>query len=591
MPTPSDHQVYLGIAEGHSDPSVAAVRGGHVIAYAEEERFSRNKHAFGSYPKRALRYCLEATGVSLEEVGAVCLGWNLAAYSDGRIASFFNSLSAEWDVDEATLGWQRSMLSRFNISSVQTRHEREWRREFGNVQFPPIRFLPHHFTHAFQASMQSPFESALVLTIDGSGDEHTTVLWIKHEGELAPLRELYMPHSLGWFYAAFTEYLGFDAYDGEYKVMGLAAHGAESSELRDCVSRVLFPASDQIEFRLDPSYIHYGDHSYSARFTDKLPVLLGREPRLPSEPVGKWHADLAFAVQTALEESVFRLALWGVKQTGIRNLCIGGGVGLNVKMNHGLLELPEIDDVFAHPLCADGGASAGAALAVCQEDTGQNAERLTTLSIGPGYDDKTIEKTLKDAGIDFERPSNLLETVAQDLADGRIIGWFQGRMEAGPRALGQRSILADPRSPQARDRVNAVVKHREAWRPFGPAMLPEATHKYFDGSTTDSRFMMMALKANDRLRADAPAVVHADGTARVQLVHEEDCPDFHALLKAFERVSGVPAILNTSFNVRGEPIVCSPDDALRTFSGTGIDVLVMGDCIVRKERIFMEGSN
>ncbi|MFJ7416663.1 carbamoyltransferase [Streptomyces sp. NPDC098077] len=574
-------RVFLGICTGPYDPAVAAVRGGQVIAYAEEERFTRNKHAVGDYPIHALQYCLEASGKRIDEIAGVGVGWDLAAYTDGRMSKFFDTLSAEWDVDTATKAWQQTNLDRFSISGNERFHHYQWRRRYGDLRFPPIRFAPHHFTHAFQSAMESPFESALVLTVDGSGDEHTTVLWEKRGTRLDPLRQIRMPHSLGWFYAAFTEYLGFEAYDGEYKVMGLAAHGKLRPELRDLIDQVLLTAPDGVEFRLDPSYIHYGDHSYSGRFTDKLPETLGRAPRLPQEELTQWHMDLAFAVQDALEEAVCRLIRWAVAETGIRTVCTGGGVGLNVKMNSRIFELPEVDDAFCHPLCGDSGAAAGAALVACFQETGLPPSPLTTLALGPEDDEETVTKVLANAGIAYERPADLYASISRELAAGSVVGWCQGRMEAGPRALGQRSILADPRSLAVRDKVNAVVKQRELWRPFGPAMTASAADRYFERAT-DSRFMTMAFAANERLREEAPAIVHTDGSVRVQMVHPESSAGLHQLLTEFEALTGVPVLLNTSFNVRGEPVVRSTEDALRTFWATGLDVLVVGDCVVRK---------
>jgi carbamoyltransferase len=573
--------VFLGIALGPYDPAVAAVVDGRVVAYAEEERFVRNKHAVGLYPERALHYCLEATGKSIDEVHSVSVGFDLAAYSDGRMRQFFALMAQEWDLDDGTRSWQHACLSRYGLVAQRALHHFHWRRQYGDREFPPIRFAPHHYTHAFQTAMESPFESAVALTVDGSGDKHTTVLWLKQGGGLSPIREIHMPHSLGWFYAAFTEYLGFEAYDGEYKVMGLAAHGGPNARLQDAVGQVLMPAPDGVEFRLDPSYIHYGDHSYSHRFTDKLVKLLGMPPRLSRDPVTEWHMDLAFAVQQALEDAACRLVRWAVAETGVRNVCIGGGVGLNVKMNSRIFELPEVADVFGHPLCADNGQAAGAALVTCHRETHALPPPLTSLALGPEQDDATVAKVLRNAGVAATESPDICRAVARELADGKLVGWYQGRLEAGPRALGQRSILADPRTVEVRDRVNAAVKQREIWRPFGPSMLASAAGRYFD-RVTDSRFMTMAFPANDLLAKEAPAIVHTDGSSRVQLVHEDANPMYHRLLTEFAALTGVPVLLNTSFNVRGEPIVSSAEDALRTFWATGLDVLAIGSFLVRK---------
>jgi carbamoyltransferase len=577
-----DERVYLGISLGPVDPSVAAVRAGRVVSYAEEERYVRNKHADGVYPIRSLRYCLQEAGVHLDEVAAVGVGWDLPAYTDGTIAKFYSRLAEEAEPDQATLDWQAGTLSTYNQAATERVHHRHWRREFGDLRFPPLRSSPHHYTHAFQAVMESPFETAIALSADGSGDEHTTVVWVKRGSELTPIREIRIPHSLGWFYAAFTEYLGFDAYDGEYKVMGLAAHGSPDAEIRQQVGRVLTVAEDGIEYRLDSTYIHRGEHSYSGRFTDALPELLGAPPRLPSQEITRWHMDLAFAVQDALEEAARRLVTWAVAETGIGTVCLGGGIAHNVKMNSRIFELDEVTDVFAHPLCADSGGAAGAALVACFQETGAVPPPLTTLALGPQEDTEAIAKVLRNAKISFEEPADVFSETSRALASGQIVGWVEGRLEAGPRALGQRSILADPRTIANRDKVNEAVKQRELWRPFAPAMLASAVGRYFD-QVTDSRFMTMAFRANATLRNEAPAVVHSDGTSRIQMVHEDGSPQLHRLLTEFERATGVPVLLNTSFNVRGEPVVNSTEDALRTFWATGLDVLVLGaKFIVRK---------
>ena len=574
-------KTYLGIFSGGVDPAVAVVRDGVVLAYSEEERHLRFKHATGIYPMRALKFCLDEAGIGLDEVAAVAMNWNLPAYRDGTMASFFEEVNRQWPVDPQTRAWQAWALGWFNPEAMERYHHRHWRKEFGDIRFPPLHAMPHHYGHAYHATVQSPFDQAVCLTIDGSGDQHTAVLWRKDGERLQPLREILIPNSLGWFYAAITEYLGFDAYDGEYKVMGLAAYGRPDVDLSEKIARVVSAAPDGVEFRVDPRFIHHGAHTWSGRFTDELVELLGTSPRRPDDELTPWHENLAFAAQSALEHAVARLVLWGVRHTGVHQLCIGGGVGLNVKMNSHLFEHPEIDDVFAQPLCSDSGAAIGAALAACFEQTGARPEPLRTLALGPEDDDAEIERLLRLARLDFERPADICEVIAEELAAGRIVGWVQGRMEAGPRALGQRSILADPRSIDNRDKVNAIIKFREYWRPFCPSMTAESATDYFD-AFTDAPFMIMAFRANERLCKEAPAAVHVDGTARVQLVHANVLPHYHRLLKCFERRTGVPVLLNTSFNVKGEPIVCTVRDALRTFWSTGLEVLACGNFVVRK---------
>jgi len=406
------------------------------------------------------------------------------------------------------------------------------------------------------------------------------VLW-EHRGDsLTPVHEEKIPNSLGWYYAAFTEYLGFRAYDGEYKLMGLAAYGKANPELIEKVGRIIQTVPEEPHrYRIDPSYIHYGEHTYSKRYTDKLIELFERPPRISTEEYSEWHEDLAFAVQYHLERVVTSLVEWGVEKTGISRVTIGGGVGLNVKMNSKIFELPSVFDVWAQPLCSDGGAAVGAALVAEHRATGIVPNKLIRLNYG--FEEGDVEFVLKQSKIAYTRSGNIARDVAAMIADGKIVGWFQGEMEAGPRALGQRSILSDPRDIASRDKVNAIIKFREYWRPFCPSMLAERAGDYLE-SFTEAPFMVMAFRATEKLKHDAPAVVHVDGTARVQLVEREILPGYHELISEFEKLTGVGVLLNTSFNVKGEPVVCTLRDALRTFWSTGLDVLAAGDFIVEK---------
>jgi len=571
---------FLGISEGHADPAVAIVRDGEIVAYAEEERFIRQKHAWRVYPHKALEFCLDTAGISLSDVEAVGINWDLDGYTDGRIAQFFDSLNSEFATDDATRGWQRAVLARFNQAATERRHQFEWRRAYGNIDLPPIVSAPHHYTHAFQAAMQSGFDESLCLTIDGSGDEHCTVLW-EHRGDsLTPVYERKMSHSLGWFYAAFTEYLGFKAYDGEYKLMGLAAYGRPNAELKKKVDQIIQVDTTSPEiYSVNPTYIHYGEHTYSTRFTDKLVNLFGHAPRLSTEEYSQWWEDLAFAVQTKLEHAACALIEHGIRKTGLTNITIGGGVGLNVKMNSRIFDLPNVTDVWANPLCSDGGAAVGAAFVAEYNATGVTPKKLTRLDYG--YSEPYIVSVLRSAKVSFKKAADIATATAELIANGKIVGWFQGAMEAGPRALGQRSILADPRDPTARDRVNSIVKFREYWRPFCPSILAERADEYLT-RYTNAPFMVIAFPATDKLKMDAPAVVHVDGTARVQLVDKNVLPLYHRLISEFERLTGVGVLLNTSFNINGEPIVCTAYDALRTFWSTGLDALAIGDYLVQK---------
>lgn len=571
---------YLGIFEGHADPAVAIVKNGEVVAYAEEERFTRNKHAWGTYPIRALKFCLETAGIEFSDAEAVALNWDLEGYGGGRMQRFYDRVNSEFAVNAATKSWQTSLISRFERANTERRHHFEWRRAFGDVKFPRIVAQPHHYVHAFQSAMQSGFDESLCLTIDGSGDEHCTVLWEHRGTSLKPIYEQTIPHSLGWLYAAFTEYLGFLAYDGEYKLMGLAAYGRPNDEMIEKVGELMLPDPERPHsYRIDPSYIHYGEHTYSHRYTDKLIELMGRPPRISTDEYEPWHEDLAFAVQHHLERVVTTLVDWGIKETGISKVTIGGGVGHNVKMNSRIFEMECVSDVWANPLCSDGGAAVGAALAAEFHETGIKPQKLVRLDLG--YVEDNIESILIKSKVPYIRSKNIAADVAKLIARGKVVGWFQGRMEAGPRALGQRSILADPRDVGSRDKVNAVIKFREYWRPFCPSILAERAPDYFN-RYTEAPFMVTAFKANEKLAADAPAVVHVDGTARVQFVDKAVLPLYHSLISEFEKLTSVGVLLNTSFNVKGEPVICTLRDALRTFWSTGLDVLAAGDFLVIK---------
>lgn len=578
-----EDRLYLGIMTGPRDPSAAIVRNGKVLALVDEERFVRDKHAFNRFPLHAIASCLKIADADLADIHEIAVPWDIAAHSDGRMATFYDKLSAEWPVDRATREWQQTQLRTFHAEALRKRFSRELRSGLGAHDLPPIVGPGHHRSHAVQAGFESPFHDALVVVLDGSGDRHSGTVWSKQGPDLKLRHEVLLPHSVGWFYAAITEYLGFPSSDSEYKVMGLAAFGARDPALRALVDRVLLEDEYGVSYRLDPTFIHYGRHSFSGRFTDALADLFGRPPRTRGEKLESWHMNLAFAAQEAVEDAVVRLVQWGVRTTGIRSLALGGGVAMNVKVNARVAALDDVDAVFAHPSCADNGAAAGAALTACMTGGGGSPRPIGSVALGPSFTDTEIASILNSVGAEAETVEDVEAVVARELAAGRIVGRFSGRMEAGSRALGHRSILADPRSIESRNRVNAVIKHREPWRPFGPSMPAEVLDRYTD-DIGDARFMTIAFRANDRLRADAPAVVHVDGTSRIHAVVAEENPDYHRLLVEFGRLTGVPIVLNTSFNLAGEPIVCTPVDALRTFWSSGMDVLVLASHVLRKPR-------
>jgi len=567
------------------DPAAALIVDGEVVAYVEEERLLRNKHAANLFPIRSIEACLKLGGIALGEVDQIVYGWDAPRYGSGAMAAFYDEVNTRFPPDDATRRWQTRNCGLFAPAALRRTLVSNLVRHFGitPAEVPELAFHPHHQSHAAAAFYLSPHDEALVLTLDGSGDSDCTTVWRGKGATLEALHRIELPHSLGWFYAAITEYLGFDAYDGEYKVMGLAAYGRENLELRAKLAQIVKPGPRGFDYEIDPAFLHHGAHTYSDRFTDQLPELFGMPPRQGPRKLDPIHEDLAFEAQRLLEETVIRLVHHFQQDTGLRTLCIGGGVGLNVKLNSRLHRMDLFDHVWAFPIPSDSGLSIGAAIGHHVQVTGTRPPPLAHVYLGPSYEDADIENQLQQCGLAYRRPDELADATAELLAGGKVIGWFQGRMEGGPRALGGRSILADPRTIAARDRVNAAVKFREYWRPFCPSLTIEAAADYLIKPDA-APFMILAFEATAHASEAAPAVVHVDNTVRCQTVDAATAPRYHALLEAFRRRTGVPVLLNTSFNVKGEAIVCTPRDAIRCFAATGLDALVIGAFIVEKPR-------
>jgi carbamoyltransferase len=569
----------VGIFHSYSDPSAALVRDGQVVAFVEEERLTRVKHARGAFPNRAVDYVLKAGGVSITDIDCIAQAWDCGAYDSGEMAAHYAQINAKYPTTAGDLAYQKKHLETLSSASQKQIILQNLRKQFGNVQFPPIVFVRHHLAHACMAYFHSGMQDALVLTIDGSGEAVTTAWWLGKDRQLTLLHEVKIPHSLGWFYAAFTEYLGFEAYDGEYKIMGLAAYGKHDAELEAKVAKLVW-YDGQGGFETDPMLLSRGKRSFSYYYPDALVEYMGRNPRADNEEITPWHIDLAYAVQKRLETIVEKMLQYWVAQTGMRNLTIAGGVGLNVKMSGTLFTSGLVDDIFVHPLCADAGVSIGAAMVLEYFKEELELSRLQDVYFGPSYDDEEIERVLQACKLPYTREESVAKSVAELLAQGKVVGWFQGHMEGGPRALGNRSILADPRYVESRDRVNAVIKFREFWRPFCPSMTPVGSEKYL-AKYTHAPFMVLAFQASEGAEKEVPAVVHVDGSCRPQIVEADNAPYFQ-LIQEFEKISSVPCLLNTSFNIKGEPIVCTPHDAIRTFSATGLDALALGPFLLMK---------
>jgi len=546
------------------DSSACIARDGEVLFAVAEERLSRVKHD-ARFPALAIRACLDFAGVRADEVDYVCQGWprprtgylhDLRCYATGQqpvnSRALFNST--------------RQFLS----MSHQRGGENHFRRLFGPSK-AQYRFMDHHLAHAISAFAYSGFEDAAVLVLDGRGATEATSIWRGRNGRLEHLWTIPWPNSLGLFYAQFTYFLGFAPYSDEWKVMGLAPYGEPGINLRD------FIVPDDNPYRVATSLL----------IAPESDPFRGMEPRLgphrlPESDIDARHKNLAFAVQDMCEQAMLTLAKAAVAKTGCGNLCLAGGVALNSKANGKILSSGIVDRIFVQPAASDDGVCLGAVLGPTL-DAGERlpVRKMRHAYLGNECSDAEVEKALATYKIRATRVADPAAVAAELLADGKILGWVQGRMEFGPRALGSRSILADPRDPEMNAKVNNAVKFREWWRPFAPSLLQEAAGEYLE-SATDSPFMVLTAQVRPEKRSVIPSVTHVDGSARPQTVERDVNPLYWRLISEFGRRTGVPVVMNTSFNLRGEPIVSSPTDAIRTFFSSGMDALVIGSFLVEK---------
>jgi carbamoyltransferase len=592
--------IVLGISAFYHDSAAALVVDGEIIAAAQEERFSRKRHD-AAFPSAAIRYCLAEAGIDGSRVDRVAFYDKPFLKFDRLLETYlslaprgFASFKMAMPVWLGEKLYQKSMLGRLLA---------ELDEDLGHQD--KLLFAEHHFTHAASAFYPSPFEEAAVLTIDGVGEWATTSAGMGRGTDLTLAKEIHFPHSLGLLYTAFTYYTGFKVNSGEYKVMGLAPYG--EPRYADVI------LDNLIDLRPDGSFalnLEYFDYCTGLTMTaEPFHALLGGPPRRPDEPLTQRHMDLAASIQSVIEDAVLLQARDLAAETGARALCLAGGVALNCVANGKLLRDGCFDDIWVQPAAGDAGGSIGAALAGYHHHEGMprrlsnGQDGMRGAFLGPAFSQAEIEARLSAAGGRYTVLAGeaLLDRVASALAGGEAVGWFQGRMEFGPRALGARSILGDPRSPTMQRLLNLKIKYRESFRPFAPSVLREDVADWFD-LDRDSPYMLICadvredkrvplderaerLFGMDKLnvpRSEIPAVTHVDYSARIQTVHAETNPRYHALLSRFKSLTGCPILVNTSFNVRGEPIVCTPDDAFRCFMGTEVEMLVLGDCILRK---------
>ena len=555
------------------DASSALMIDGQIVAAAEEERFSRIKHTSG-LPIQAMRYCVEAAGLRSSDIDMVVAAWRPWVLKRRVTLALKSALSSP-----------ASFASKANRGARQMGHE--WRELFtlkrllarylGEGSYS-VRYLDHHLSHAASAFLCSPFDDAAILTVDGAGEEDTTVWWHGAGRKIRKLGAVGLPHSLGQLYSATTAFLGFKVQEDEYKVMGLAAMG--TPKYATYLLKNVMTLCPDGTFVVRPYFLDY--HSARAgRFSAEAEKLFGR-PRMRHEEIGERHADVAASVQYLLEQALFNLLRRLHTLTRTPRLGLAGGVALNCTANGKIFRETPFEQVFVQPAAGDNGTSLGAALYWSNSGARRVTAPLQHAYWGPSYNRAQTERALRAARVQYvELPEEaLIERVAKLLADGNVVGWFQGRMEWGPRALGARSLLADPRRADIKEKINRIIKKREPFRPFAPSILEEHAAEFFE-SYESSPFMLFTFPVKPGQRARIPAVTHTDGTARPQGVTAEGSPRYYRLIRKFRELTGVPVLLNTSFNVQ-EPIVCSPEDALATFKGCEMNYLALDNFIVAK---------
>ena len=592
----------LGISAFYHDSAAALIIDGKIIAAAQEERFSRKKHD-SSYPFHAIEYVLKEAKLKLNEVNYITFYEKPFLKFERLLETYvafapkgFKSFSMSMPI------WLGEKLFQKKILYNELRNHDE---NFHDIN--KIYFSEHHFSHAASAYYPSPFSDATILTLDGVGEWATTTMAKGYGQELEILKEIHFPHSIGLLYSAFTYYTGFKVNSGEYKVMGLAPYG--EPKFKNLILDKLIDLKEDGTFRLNMEFF---DYATGLKMTnEKFSKLFGKPVRNSRKDLlTQFHMDIASSIQVITEEIVLRLARSIAKDNESKNLCMSGGVALNCVANGKILKEKIFENIWIQPAAGDAGGALGAALALWHKELKQ--ERLTPLKdnmrgsyLGPSFNNDEILDKLTTLGADFEKLSeeDLLKITAKELSKEKIIGWFQGRMEFGPRALGARSIIADPRSETMQKKLNLKVKFRESFRPFAPSVIREDLSEWFD-LDCDSPYMLLVADVKNNIkkemteeekklfgieklnvkRSDIPAVTHVDYSARIQTVHENTNPRYYKLIKNFKDITKCPVLVNTSFNVRGEPIVCSIEDAYKCFMGTDLDILVCGDFILYKEK-------
>ena len=590
----------LGISAFYHDSAATLIHNGKIIAAAQEERFSRKKHD-ARYPFNAVKYVLSEENLELSQIDYIVFFEKPFLKFERLLETYlafapsgFKSFSLSMPI------WLREKLfqKKFLFEKLQQHDEK-----FKDIN--KIKFSEHHFSHAASAFYPSPFEEAIVLTLDGVGEWATTTVSIGKKNELKIHKEIHFPHSLGLFYSAFTYYAGFKVNSGEYKLMGLAPYG--KPKYKEFIFENLLSIKDDGSFRLNMKYFDYatGLTMTNRKFAD----LFGEPARNPEkDKITQFHMDIAASIQKVTEEIILKLTKHIAKEYNIKNLCLAGGVALNCVANGKIVKEKIFDNIWIQPAAGDAGGSLGAALAYWHKELNKPRiifkDQMRGSFLGPNYNEQKIEEHLKSLKANYSKyeSNDLIETIANEIAKEKIVGWFQGRMEFGPRALGARSIIADPRSEKMQKELNLKTKFRESFRPFAPSILIEDLSNWFE-LEKESPYMLLVANVKKSLqiplseknkelfgidklnikRSSIPAVTHVDYSARIQTVHKETNPKYYNLIAKFKEITKCPILVNTSFNIRGEPIVCSVEDAYKCFMGTNLDILVIENFILYKK--------
>ena len=592
-------KIILGISAFYHDSAACILKDGKIIAAAQEERFTRKKHD-SSYPKHAIEFVLKFANLKLSEVDSIVF-FEKPFLKFERLLETYVAFAPKGYISfaKAIPLWIKEKLFQKNfLYNKLKEHDQNYTSDEN------IFFSEHHLSHAASAFFPSPFEEAVVLTADGVGEWATTTVAIGKNNNLEIKKEIHFPHSLGLLYSAFTYYTGFKVNSGEYKLMGLAPYGNPKYEDK---IKELIDIKDDGTFRLNQKYFNYA--TGLTMTNDKFSKLFGQKPRNPlNEKITQFHMDIAASIQKVTEEIMLKLVKSIRKEYNIKNLCLAGGVALNCVANGKILKEKIFDNIWIQPAAGDAGGSLGAALALWHLDQKNprninNHDDMSGSYLGPEYSQEEIEKELNRLGAKFKilNESEIINQTSKDLSSGNAVGWFQGRMEFGPRALGCRSILGDPKSQDMQKNLNLKIKYRESFRPFAPSILAEELSNWFDMNSSSPYMLMVSnvkkekclkMTENDQKlfgieklnvkRSEVPAITHVDYSARIQTVHKHTNNKYHQLLSKFMEITGCPILVNTSFNVRGEPIVNTPEDAFKCFMGTELDNLAIGNCYLNK---------